>query len=81
MRLALVTPYYLPPIRGNAITVQRIEAGLRDHGQEVHVLSLDRQAAPAIRESLTRLGPDLVCPIEGRRYREAAQGGLALLES
>jgi UDP-2-acetamido-3-amino-2,3-dideoxy-glucuronate N-acetyltransferase len=28
-----------------------------------------------------RLGADLVCPIEGRRYREAAQGRLALVET
>ncbi len=60
MILALVTPYYFPSVRGNSVTVQRIESGLRDQGQTVSVFSLDRQDREAIRDDLTRLRPQLV---------------------
>ncbi len=61
MRIALVTPYYYPSTRGNAITVQRIASGLRKRGHQIAVYSLeafrDRQEIPpAIRD----FGPDLV---------------------
>jgi hypothetical protein len=48
MILALVTPYYFASVRGNSITVQRIESGLRDQGLTVQVFSLDRQDRDAI---------------------------------
>jgi glycosyltransferase involved in cell wall biosynthesis len=41
MRIALVTPYYYPSVRGNAITVERIASGLRDRGHLVEVYSLE----------------------------------------
>ncbi len=59
MRLALITPYYFPSVRGNSITVQRIESGLRDQGLQAHVLSLDRQDAAAIRAELLGLRPTI----------------------
>ncbi len=43
MILALVTPNYLPSVRGNSITVQWIESGLRDQGLMVQGFWLDRQ--------------------------------------
>ena len=60
MILALVTPYYFPAVRGNSITVQRIESGLRDQGLTVQVFSLDLQDRDAILASLRRLRPDVV---------------------
>jgi glycosyltransferase involved in cell wall biosynthesis len=60
MILALVTPFYFPSVRGNSITVQRIESGLQDQGVEVRVFSLDRQDRAAILAGLRRLRPDLV---------------------
>ena len=60
MILALVTPYYFPSVRGNSITVQRIESGLRDQGVEVTVFSLDRQDVGAILAALTRARPDVI---------------------
>ena len=48
MILALVTPYYFPSVRGNSITVQRIESGLRDQGLTVQVFSLDQHSSEAI---------------------------------
>ena len=60
MIVALVTPYYFPSVRGNSITVQRIESGLRDQGLEVEVLSLDRQDRGAILAALGRARPDVI---------------------
>lgn len=60
MIVALVTPYYFPSVRGNSITVQRIESGLRDQGVEVEVFSLDRQDRGAILAALGRTRPDVV---------------------
>jgi L-malate glycosyltransferase len=60
MILALVTPYYFPSVRGNSITVQRIESGLRDQGVDVKVFSLDRQDRGAILAALTRAQPDVI---------------------
>jgi glycosyltransferase involved in cell wall biosynthesis len=60
MILALVTPHYFPSVRGNSITVQRIESGLQDQGLKVHVFSLDRQDRGAILSALQRVRPDVV---------------------
>lgn len=60
MILALVTPHYFPSVRGNSITVQRIESGLRDHGVEVQVFSLDRQNEAGILAALRNARPDVV---------------------
>ena len=77
MILALVTPYYFPSVRGNSITVQRIESGLRDHGVEVKVFSLDRQERDAILPALLEARPDVVhgfhATLSGPLITEAAR--------
>lgn len=77
MILALVTPYYFPSVRGNSITVQRIESGLRDHGVEVKVFSLDRQERGAILTALADARPDVVhgfhATVSGPLIAEAAR--------
>jgi glycosyltransferase involved in cell wall biosynthesis len=61
MRLAIVTPYYFPSVRGNSITVQRIESGLRDQGLMVRVWSLEQApSADSILGALDEYRPDLV---------------------
>ncbi len=61
MRLGIVTPFYVPSVRGNSITVQRIESGLRDHGVTVRVWSLEDGPSPdAILRALAAFTPDLV---------------------
>lgn len=61
MRLALVTPYYAPAVRGNAVTVQRIASGLSDRGLHVTVLSLDAVPDPEAVEARVRaLMPQVV---------------------
>ncbi len=77
MNLALVTPFYFPSVRGNSITVQRIESGLKDRGLEVRVFSLDRQDGRAILAGLRDLRPDVVhafhATVAGPLAAEAAQ--------
>lgn len=60
MILAIVTPSYFPSVRGNSITVQRIESGLRGQGVRVEVFSLERQDHDAILAGLLCLHPDVV---------------------
>lgn len=61
MRLGIVTPFYVPSVRGNSITVQRIESGLRDHGVTVRVWSLEDGPSPdEILRALATFTPDLV---------------------
>src|SRR5574337_605213 len=61
MRLGIVTPFYFPSVRGNSITVQRIESGLRDHGVIVRVWSLEENPSPGdILHTLVAFAPDLV---------------------
>lgn len=61
MRLGIVTPFYFPSVRGNSITVQRIESGLRDQGMIVRVWSMEDGRSPGeIVQGLDAFVPDLV---------------------
>jgi glycosyltransferase involved in cell wall biosynthesis len=61
MRLAIVTPFYFPSVRGNSITVQRIESGLRDQGLIVGIWTLENGTSPSeLLEALGQFEPDLV---------------------
>jgi len=74
MRLAIVTPYYYPSVRGNSITVQRIESGLRDQGLTVRIWSLEQVASPdEILKGLSEFTPDLV-----HGFHATASGALVI---
>lgn len=61
MRLGIVTPFYVPSVRGNAITVQRIEAGLREQGVITQVWSLEQERSPGkVRRALEAFTPNIV---------------------
>lgn len=61
MRVALVTPYYSPSVRGNAVTVGRIASGLRARGHQIGVYSLDAfEDAQEIPSAIRVFGPDLL---------------------
>lgn len=60
MRIALVTPYYLPSTRGNAVTVRRIEQQLQQLGCRVAVFSLETATAEAIAAAARGFAPDIV---------------------
>ncbi len=61
MRVGILTPHYFPSVRGNSITVQRIESGLRDQGVEVQVYSLETWTdAERLLAAVTTFRPDVV---------------------
>lgn len=61
MRAGMITPSYSPSVRGNAITVQRIESGLREQGMIVRVWSMEERPSPdEITQGLEAFAPDLV---------------------
>lgn len=60
LRLALVTPHYLPAIRGNSITVKRIAAGQSERGTAVEVFALDRTTAEQALRGLRAFRPEVV---------------------
>lgn len=61
MQIALITPYYYPSVRGNAVTVERIASGLRGRGHKVEVYSLeafqDRREIPS---AIRAFDPDVL---------------------
>jgi glycosyltransferase involved in cell wall biosynthesis len=61
MRIAFITPYYYPSVRGNAITVGRIASGLRERGHKVEVYSLEAfQNRREIPSAIRAFGADLL---------------------
>ncbi len=61
IRLGIITPFYVPSVRGNSITVQRIVSGLQDRGVVVRVWSLeDRTSHDEILRALEAFAPDLI---------------------
>lgn len=82
MKIALITPYYHPPVRGNAVTVRRIASNLSAAGCETVVYSLDALTAGDILQEILRAKPDVVHGFHayfgGRPAREiAAAAGIA----
>jgi hypothetical protein len=61
MKVTILTPYYLPSIRGNAISVQRLVSGLQDRGLDVQVISLEAQKNEAfLYEEVQKFKPDVI---------------------
>lgn len=60
MKIALITPCYHPFVRGNAVTVRRIEKNLVASGCEVEVFSLDTVTAEDTLKGLKRFDPDVI---------------------
>jgi glycosyltransferase involved in cell wall biosynthesis len=59
-RVALLTPFAYPSVRGNAITVERIARGLRERGVELDVWDLSVTPAAAVEAAVERFRPALV---------------------
>ncbi|MGH7267963.1 MAG: glycosyltransferase [Candidatus Rokuibacteriota bacterium] len=70
MRVALVTPVALPTVRGNAVTVSRLQQGLAARGVEAPVIDLSRTASASSR--LAALAPDVVHAFHAFRGAPAA---------
>src|SRR3990172_12513892 len=61
MRVALVSPSAYPSVRGNAITVERIAAGLRARGHAIAVYALETYPdCTALPAAVRGFGPDLL---------------------
>lgn len=77
MNAALITPYYHPPVRGNAVTVDRIARHLAVVGCTAQVLALDAMLAEEMVRELRRTPPDIIHAFHayhgGRVARESAR--------
>ncbi|WP_243370972.1 GPMC system family 4 glycosyltransferase [Geotalea sp. SG265] len=65
MKIALITPHYFPLMRGNAVTVSRIEKNLVKAGITVAVHSLDAAAGEEIGNEVAAARPDLIHAFHG----------------
>jgi glycosyltransferase involved in cell wall biosynthesis len=74
MRAALVTPVAPGAVRGNAVTVGRLAAGLRGRGLDIAVLDLVALTAGALEARLDGLEPDLVHAFHAFQGAPAVRG-------
>ncbi len=65
VRIAIITPHYYPAVRGNAVTVRRVERSLTDRGCRVEVYSLDAMAAGEIARHVAAESPVLIHAFHG----------------
>lgn len=59
-RLALLTPFAFPSVRGNAVTVERIARGLRGRGADIELWDLSTMAPASIELRASEYRPALV---------------------
>ena len=59
-RIALLTPFAFPSIRGNAVTVDRIARGLREHGVEVSAWDLSVTAEATVEAAVEAFRPCVI---------------------
>ncbi|MDO8478072.1 MAG: glycosyltransferase [Candidatus Rokubacteria bacterium] len=74
-RLALLTPFAFPSVRGNAVTVERIARGLRARGADIEVWDLSTMARASVERRASEYRPELVHAFHAYR---AGPLGLAL---
>jgi glycosyltransferase involved in cell wall biosynthesis len=60
LRVAILTPFAAPSVRGNAITVERIVTGLRERGVEVVAWDFSRREEPEILAEVEAWRPGVV---------------------
>jgi len=83
-RVAVLTPFASPSVRGNAITVERIARGLRQRGVELRVWDLSVVPEGAVEHQIAQYGPALIHAFHAFRtgptaLRLARRAGVALL--
>lgn len=83
-RVAVLTPFASPSVRGNAVTVDRIVRGLRRRGIELRVWDLSVVPEGAVEHQITQFGPAVVHAFHAFRtgptaLRLARRAGVPLL--
>jgi glycosyltransferase involved in cell wall biosynthesis len=83
-RVAVLTPFAPPSVRGNAVTVERIARGLRERGVELRVWDLSVVPEGAVDHQVAQYGPALVHAFHAYRtgpvaLRLARRAGVPLL--
>lgn len=83
-RVAVVSPFASPSVRGNAITVDRVARGLRQRDVEVRVWDLSTVPEGAVEHQITQYGPALIHAFHALRagptaLRLARRGSVPLL--
>ncbi len=77
MKIALITPYYTPPVRGNAVTVRRLANNLAAAGCAAVVYSLDGLTAAQILQKMRQNKSDVIhgfhAHLGGRVAREISR--------
>lgn len=71
-RVALLTPFASPSLRGNAITVERITRSLRQREVELRVWDLSVVPESAVEHQLAQFGPALIHAFHALRSGPAA---------
>ena len=59
-RLALLTPFAFPSIRGNAVTVERIARGLRARGADLEIWDLSSMTPTSLERRASEYHPALI---------------------
>ena len=65
MKIAMITPHYYPAVRGNAVTVRRVEKYLLRAGCQVAVFPLDTLSAEDACLQIDAYAPDLIHAFHG----------------
>jgi glycosyltransferase involved in cell wall biosynthesis len=83
-RVAVLTPFASPSVRGNAITVDRITRGLRQRGLELRVWDLSVVPEGAVEHQIAQYGPAVIHAFHAYRtgptaLRLARRAGVPLL--
>jgi L-malate glycosyltransferase len=71
-RVAVLTPFAAPSVRGNAITVERIARGLRGRGVELRLWDMSVVPEGAVDHQIAQYGPALVHCFHASRTGPAA---------
>jgi len=83
-RVAVLTPFASPSVRGNAITVDRVTRGLRERGVELRLWDLSVVPEGAVEHQVTQYGPAVIHAFHAFRtgptaLRLARRAGVPLL--
>jgi len=83
-RVAVLTPFASPSVRGNAITVDRITRGLRERGVELRLWDLSVVPEGAVEHQVAQYGPAVIHAFHAFRtgptaLRLARRAGVPLL--